>query len=63
MNMSLLISITEAATTADLLATDIRKAHSQACGENPTLELLLRDLIADAMKMKSRLSEIEACLK
>lgn len=56
-------TLTKAAQSADLLASDIRDAHSQACGENPALEILLRDLIADAMKLRNRLAEVEACLK
>lgn len=56
-------SITKAAQSADLLAGDIREAHSQACGQNPAVEILLRDLIVDAMKVRNRLTEIETCLK
>jgi hypothetical protein len=63
MKPPLLETITKAAQTADLLASDIREAHSQACGENPALEILLRDLIADAMKVRNRLAEIEASFK
>ena len=56
-------SLTKAAQTVEILAGEIRGAHSQSCGENPALEILLRDLIADAMKVRNRLSEIEACIK
>lgn len=56
-------TVTKATQTADLLASEIRAAQSRSCGENPALEILLRDLIYDAMKLKNRLAEIEACLK
>jgi len=63
MNSPLLETITKAAQTADMLANDIREAHGQACDENLVLEILLRDLIGDSMKLRNRLAEIEACLK
>jgi hypothetical protein len=63
MKAPLLETLTKAAQTADFLASDVREAHSQACGENPALEILLRDLIADAAKLENRLAEIEACFK
>ena len=63
MTGTLLKNVTQAAQTADILVSDIREAHGQACGENPALEILLRDLIADAMKIKCRTAEIEACFK
>lgn len=63
MNPPLLESITKAAQSADLLARDVREAHRNSCGDNPALEILLRDLIADAMKVKNRLAEIEASFK
>jgi hypothetical protein len=63
MEPPLLESISKAAQAADLLVSDVREAHSQACGENPALEILLRDLIADAMKVRNRLAEIEVCFK
>lgn len=47
------------AQCSDLLISDIRAAHSVACQENPLLEILLRDLIADAAKLNRRLAEIE----
>jgi hypothetical protein len=59
----LLDTVTKAAQTSDLLASHVREAHSQACGENPALEILLRDLIADAMKVRNRLAEIETSFK
>ena len=55
-------SITKAAQCASLLCGDIREAHKLACENNPVLEILLRDLIADGVKIKNRLEELErAC--
>ena len=54
-------SIVKAAQCADLLVSDIREAHKQACENEPALELLLRDLIEDATKIKNRLCELEIC--
>jgi hypothetical protein len=56
-------SITKAAQCADLLVSDIREAHKQACESNPVLELLLRDLLVEASKIKNRLGEIENCIQ
>ena len=55
-------TITKAAQCADLLVGDIREAHKLACQNNPAVELLLRDLIADAVKIKHRLGEIQMCI-
>lgn len=55
-------SITKAAQCSDLLVSDIREAHKRACQENPLLEIMLRELIADAAKLKNRLAEVERCL-
>ena len=52
-------SIVKATQCSDLLVSDIRAAHSVACRENPLLEILLRELIADAAKLNRRLAEIE----
>ena len=56
-------SVTKAAQCADLLTSDIREAHKLACRGNPLLEVLLRELIGDAAKIKNRLAEIEGCLR
>jgi len=56
-------SITKAAQCADLLVSDIREAQKQACESEPALELLLRDLIGEAVKIKNRLSELENCIR
>lgn len=55
-------TITKAAQCADLLVSDIREAHKQACESEPALELLLRDLIAQAVTIKNRLGELENCI-
>ncbi len=54
-------TITKATQCADLLVSDIRDAHCHACDDDPALEILLRDLIGDAVKIKHRLSEIQNC--
>ncbi len=56
-------SITKAAQCADLLVSDIREAHKQACESDLALELLLRDLIGEAVKIKNRLVELENCTR
>jgi hypothetical protein len=56
-------TITKAAQCADLLVSDIREAHKQASENEPALELLLRDLIAEAVKIKNRLGELENCVR
>jgi hypothetical protein len=61
MNQQQAEAITKAAQCADLLVSDIREAHKQASHNEPALELLLRDLVADANKIKNRLAEIEKC--
>jgi hypothetical protein len=55
-------AITKAAQCADLLVSDIREAHKQACESELALELLLRDLISEAVKIKTRLGELENCI-
>jgi hypothetical protein len=62
MNQQQAETITKAVQCADLLVSDIREAHKLACQNEPAVELLLRDLIADAAKIKNRLAEIENCL-
>ena len=54
-------AITKAAQCADLLLSDIRDAHKLACRDNPLLEILLRELLGDAVKIKNRLAELEGC--
>jgi hypothetical protein len=54
-------TFTKAAQCAELLVSDLREAHKHACNNDPALELLLRDLIGDAMKVKNRLGELESC--
>jgi hypothetical protein len=62
MNQQQAETITKAVQCADLLVSDIREAHKLACQNEPAVELLLRDLIADAAKIKNRLAEIENCI-
>jgi len=52
-------AIVKATQCSDLLMSDIRAAHSLACHKNPLLEILLRDLIADAVRLNRRLAEIQ----
>jgi hypothetical protein len=42
---------------------DIREAQKVACKGNLALEILLRDLIGEAVKIKTRLAELEACFR
>lgn len=56
-------AIAKAAQCADLLVSDIREAQKIACKGNGALEILLRELIADAAKIKNRLGELESCLR
>ena len=60
MNPLLLEAITKAANTADFLANDIRDAHRLACMEDPFLEILLRDHITAAAKIKLRMEELHS---
>ena len=52
--------LTKAQQCADMLCDDIREAHRDASISNPLAELLLRDVLSDAQKIRSRLSEIQA---
>ena len=63
MNPQHLETITKAKQTANLLKGDIREAQRQACQDDPVLEILLRELIGDAVKLQNRLAEIEACFQ
>ena len=56
-------AITKAVQCSDLLVSDIRSGHKLACQDNPLLEVLLRELIADAVKINRRLAELEGCLR
>jgi hypothetical protein len=61
MNPQHLETITKAAQCADLLTSDIREAHKMACQDDPVLEIMLRELIGDAAKIKNRLTELQGC--
>ena len=52
--------ITKATQCSSLLYDDIREAHKASCQDNPILEILLRELLGDAMRLKNRLAEIES---
>jgi hypothetical protein len=56
-------AITKAAQCADLLVGDIREAHKVACHENPALEILLRELLGDAVRIKNRLAELQSTME
>ena len=55
-------SITKAAQCADQLMRDVDEAHRIACEDEPTLQILLLDLIGDARRMKDRLAQIESAI-
>jgi hypothetical protein len=56
-------NIEKALQCSDLLMSDIRQAHTRACQDDPTLELLLRDLLSDAARMNQRLAQLEGCCR
>jgi hypothetical protein len=56
-------AITKAVQCSDLLVSDVRQAHRLACDDNLLLELVLRELIADAVRINRRLAEIETALR
>ncbi len=56
-------AIAKATQCSDLLISDIREAHKLACQGNPLLEILLRDLIGESVKINRRLAELEGCLR
>lgn len=62
MKTPLLETISKAAQAASLLESDIREAHKQAIRDNPLLELMLRDVISDSVKVQCKLAQIAACL-
>jgi hypothetical protein len=51
--------VTKAAQCSDLLLSDIREAHSVACQKNYLMELLLREILTDAVRLKQRLADID----
>ena len=51
-------TITKAAQTADLLVSDLIEASKMATTDSPALEILLRDLVSDALKIENRLNEL-----
>jgi hypothetical protein len=55
MNMTV-ENLTKATQCAEMLVSDIRGAHRGV--DNRMLEMLLRDLIADAARISTRLCEI-----
>ncbi len=56
-------AIVKATQCSDLLISDVRAAHRLACQDNPLLEILLRELIAEAAKINRRLAELEGCIR
>lgn len=57
--MKTIETITKAQQCADMLYDDVREAHREANLSNAMLELLLRDVLAQALAIRSRLSEIQ----
>lgn len=56
-------SLFKAAEMAGLLTRDLRAAHSDACTENPLLEILLLDLIAKAAEIEQQVKRINLALQ
>ncbi len=63
MNPSLTERAEKAHQAAQMAADDIRELHRAACATNPTLEIVVFDLIAPARQMADRLARIAAALK
>ena len=55
--------IIKASQCSVMLVDDIREAHKHACYKTPFLEMLLRDLLTQAVTIKQRLNEIEIAAK
>lgn len=55
--------LTKAAQTAAMLTGDVRDSHRAACEGDRVLEILLRDLIRDAVAIERRLNELEGCFR
>jgi hypothetical protein len=56
-------AIVKAAQCASLLYDDIREAHHLSCQDNPVLQIVLRELLGDAARLKNRLAELESCFQ
>jgi hypothetical protein len=52
-------TITKAAQCADLLIGDLREAHKQTSVNDVELELRLRELTTDALKIRNSLGELQ----
>lgn len=61
--MKLTEPITKAAQCADLLCSDIRQAHKAAVRTNPLAEIVLRDAMETALKLRARLAEVQAAVE
>lgn len=63
MNKTLSERISEAALTAALLRDAVRSAHSASVLRDPVVELVLLDLILDAVKITQRLEQLDAAVE
>lgn len=54
--------ILKALHSANMLAKDLLVAHSNACVENRLLEIILFDLLDNAVEIEKHLKKIEAAL-
>jgi len=61
MNKDLFEKLTMAADSSSCLTRDLREAQRLACDKDPMVEILLRDLLGDAVKIRNRLEQIESC--
>jgi hypothetical protein len=57
-----LAAVQRAAFSSNQLVEVLRTAHSVAVQEDPLLELLMRDLLAQAVALDRRLIELETAL-
>ena len=63
MNKGLRESITKSAGDSSFLDEDLREAHRKACDDHPILAILLRELLGDAARIKTRLEELETVVQ
>jgi hypothetical protein len=56
-------AITKAAQAATMLLSDVRQAHKTSCDDDPVLEMLLRDILAETAKLEAKLNQLDACFR
>ncbi|MCZ7635457.1 MAG: hypothetical protein M5U12_05035 [Verrucomicrobia bacterium] len=56
-------TITKAAQCAALLVSDIREPHKLACQDNPILEIVLREILGEVVRIDNRLAELQSTME